>query len=94
MKEQIQKYARKHIKGECYLKVTLGHRGLWCFLYDWLLHTCQTYSVPAKPIPTYRTVCDHKAVDYDTNSYRCGKLPSIYKQKNRLRHAFREQIIQ
>jgi hypothetical protein len=28
MKEQIQKYARKHIKGRCYLKVTLGHRGL------------------------------------------------------------------
>jgi hypothetical protein len=28
MKEQIQKYARKHIKGGCYLKVTLGHRGL------------------------------------------------------------------
>jgi hypothetical protein len=28
MKEQIKKYARKHIKGGCYLKVTLGHRGL------------------------------------------------------------------
>jgi hypothetical protein len=28
MKEQIQKYARKHIKGGCYPKVTLGHRGL------------------------------------------------------------------
>jgi hypothetical protein len=28
MKEQIQKYARKHIKGGCYLKVTLGYRGL------------------------------------------------------------------
>jgi hypothetical protein len=28
MKEQIQKYARKHIKGGCYLKVTLGQRGL------------------------------------------------------------------
>jgi hypothetical protein len=28
MKEQIQKYAIKHIKGGCYLKVTLGHRGL------------------------------------------------------------------
>jgi hypothetical protein len=28
MKEQIQKYARKHIKGGCYLKVTLGHRDL------------------------------------------------------------------
>jgi hypothetical protein len=28
MKEQIQKHARKHIKGGCYLKVTLGHRGL------------------------------------------------------------------
>jgi hypothetical protein len=28
MKEQIQKYARKHIKVGCYLKVTLGHRGL------------------------------------------------------------------
>jgi hypothetical protein len=30
MNEQIQKYARKHIKGGCYLKVTLGHRGLKC----------------------------------------------------------------
>jgi hypothetical protein len=28
MKEQIQKHARKHIKDGCYLKVTLGHRGL------------------------------------------------------------------
>jgi hypothetical protein len=28
MKEQIQKYARKYIKGGCYLKVTLVHRGL------------------------------------------------------------------
>jgi hypothetical protein len=28
MKEQIQKYARKHIEAGCYLKVTLGHRGL------------------------------------------------------------------
>jgi hypothetical protein len=28
MKEQSQKHARKHIKGGCYLKVTLGHRGL------------------------------------------------------------------
>jgi hypothetical protein len=28
MKEQIEKHARKHIKGGCYLKVTLGHRGL------------------------------------------------------------------
>jgi hypothetical protein len=28
MKEQIQNYARKHIKGVRYLKVTLGHRGL------------------------------------------------------------------
>jgi hypothetical protein len=28
MKEQIQKYARKHIKGGFYLKVTLGHRGI------------------------------------------------------------------
>jgi hypothetical protein len=28
MKEQIKKYARKHIKGGCYLKVTQGHRGL------------------------------------------------------------------
>jgi hypothetical protein len=28
MKEQIKKYARKHIKGGCYLKVTLGHGGL------------------------------------------------------------------
>jgi hypothetical protein len=28
MKQQIQKYARKHIKVGCYLKVTLGHRGL------------------------------------------------------------------
>jgi hypothetical protein len=30
MKEQIQKHARKHIKGGYYLKVTLGHRGLNC----------------------------------------------------------------
>jgi hypothetical protein len=28
MKKQIQKYARKHIEDGCYLKVTLGHRGL------------------------------------------------------------------
>jgi hypothetical protein len=28
MKEPIQKYARKHIKGGCYLKVTMGHKGL------------------------------------------------------------------
>jgi hypothetical protein len=28
MKEQIQKHVRKHIKGGCYLKVTLGLRGL------------------------------------------------------------------
>jgi hypothetical protein len=28
MMEKIQKYARKHIKVGCYLKVTLGHRGL------------------------------------------------------------------
>jgi hypothetical protein len=28
MKEQIQKYARKRIKVGCYLKVTLGYRGL------------------------------------------------------------------
>jgi hypothetical protein len=28
MKEQIQQHARKHIKVGCYLKVTLGHRGL------------------------------------------------------------------
>jgi hypothetical protein len=28
MKEQIKKYARKLIKVGCYLKVTLGQRGL------------------------------------------------------------------
>jgi hypothetical protein len=28
MKEQIQKHARKHIKGGCYLKVTPVYRGL------------------------------------------------------------------
>jgi hypothetical protein len=28
MKEQIQKYTKKPIKGGCYLEVTLGHRGL------------------------------------------------------------------
>jgi hypothetical protein len=33
MKEQIQKHARKHIKGGCYLKVILGHRGLTDFSF-------------------------------------------------------------
>jgi hypothetical protein len=37
MKEQIQKYARKHIKGGCYLKVTLGHSGLKDGYRHWVL---------------------------------------------------------
>jgi hypothetical protein len=35
MKEQIKKYARKHTKGGCYLKVTLGHRGLRRIFRKW-----------------------------------------------------------
>jgi hypothetical protein len=34
LKEQIQKYARKHINGGIYLKVTLGHRELWLKFRD------------------------------------------------------------
>jgi hypothetical protein len=37
MKEQIQKYAKKHIKCACYLKVTLGHRGLKGLATYWLI---------------------------------------------------------
>jgi hypothetical protein len=38
MKEQIQKHARKHIKGGCYLKVTLGYRGLNVYIVFFLIY--------------------------------------------------------